>query len=107
MIYSLLDERKLEDLRRDRQVDFSFGVSGLGRFRANAFSQRGTLALALRVVPFRVRSLEELGTPVGVHDAAQQAVRHRARGGPDRLGQVDHARGDDRSDQRRPSRCTS
>jgi twitching motility protein PilT len=63
MIYTLLDDRKLEELRRDRQVDFSFGVPGLGRFRANAFKQRGHLALALRVVPFRVRSLEELGAP--------------------------------------------
>ena len=63
MIHSLLDERKLAELRKDKQVDFSFGVPGLGRFRANAFSQRGTLALALRVVPFRVRSLEELGAP--------------------------------------------
>jgi len=63
MIYSLLDERKVKELDRDRQVDFSFGVNGLGRFRANAFRQRGNLALALRVVPFRVRTLEELGAP--------------------------------------------
>jgi len=63
MVFSLLDERKLEELRRARQVDFSFGVNGLGRFRANAFRQRGNLSLALRVVPFRVRSLEELGAP--------------------------------------------
>src|SRR6056297_795434 len=63
MIFSLLDERKMEELRRDRQVDFSFGVPGVGRFRANAFEQRGSIALALRVVPFRVRSLEELGAP--------------------------------------------
>ncbi len=63
MVHTLLDDRKMEELRRDRQVDFSFGVPGLGRFRANAFNQRGNLALALRVVPFRVRSLEELGAP--------------------------------------------
>ncbi|MGB0111723.1 MAG: PilT/PilU family type 4a pilus ATPase, partial [Ilumatobacteraceae bacterium] len=63
MVYSLLDERKLEELHRDRQVDFSFGVPSVGRFRANAFMQRGNLALALRVVPFRVRTLEELGAP--------------------------------------------
>jgi len=63
MIYSLLDDRKMEELRKERQVDFSFGVNGLGRFRANAFRQRGNLSLALRVVPFRVRSLEELGAP--------------------------------------------
>ena len=63
MVYSLLDQRKLDELNRDRQVDFSFGIDGVGRFRANAFRQRGHLALALRVVPFRVRSLEELGAP--------------------------------------------
>ena len=63
MVFSLLDERKVEELKRDRQVDFSFGLPGSGRFRANAFRQRGNLALALRVVPFRVRSLEELGAP--------------------------------------------
>ena len=60
---SLLDERKQAELREENQVDFSFGIPDIGRFRANAFSQRGTLALALRVVPFRVRSLEELGAP--------------------------------------------
>jgi twitching motility protein PilT len=63
MIYSLLDERQKAELEKAKQVDFSFGLAGLGRFRANAFSQRGSLALALRVVPFRVRTLEELGAP--------------------------------------------
>ena len=63
MVYSLLDERKIAELNEDRQVDFSFGLPGVGRFRANAFRQRGNLALALRVVPFRVRTLEELGAP--------------------------------------------
>jgi twitching motility protein PilT len=63
MVMSLIDERQTEELHQNLQVDFSFGVSGLGRFRANAFHQRNSLALALRVVPFRVRSLEELGAP--------------------------------------------
>ena len=63
MVMSLLDDRKREELFEVSQVDFSFGLPGVGRFRANAFRQRGTLALALRVVPFRVRSLEELGAP--------------------------------------------
>jgi twitching motility protein PilT len=63
MVMSLLDERQVEELEHNLQVDFSFGISGLGRFRANAFNQRNSLALALRVVPFRVRSLEELGAP--------------------------------------------
>ena len=63
MVMSLLDERQVTELERDMQVDFSFGLPGVGRFRANAFSQRSVLSLALRVVPFRVRSLEELGAP--------------------------------------------
>jgi twitching motility protein PilT len=63
MVLSLLNEHQLDELERNLQVDFSFGVSGLGRFRANAYNQRNSLALALRVVPFRVRSLEELGAP--------------------------------------------
>ena len=63
MVYSLLDERKVAELKEDRQVDFSFGLPAVGRFRANAFRQRGNLALALRVVPYRVRTLEELGAP--------------------------------------------
>ncbi len=63
MVYSLLSDDNAAELEERKQVDFSFGISGLGRFRANAFNQRGSLALALRVVPFRVRSLEELGAP--------------------------------------------
>lgn len=63
MIFSLLDDRQKANLEKDKQVDFSFGVPNMGRFRANAYSQRASYALALRVVPFRVRSLEELGAP--------------------------------------------
>ena len=74
-----------KELDEVHQVDFSFGIEGLGRFRANAFKQRNTYALALRVVPFRVRSLEELGAPAGVHRPVEQAVRPRARRGSDRL----------------------
>lgn len=63
MIMSLLTDEQKVELEEQSQVDFSFGIPGVGRFRANAFSQRQSLALALRVVPFRVRTLEELGAP--------------------------------------------
>jgi twitching motility protein PilT len=63
MVMSILDASKQEELATDRQVDFSFGLEGIGRFRGNAFRQRGSLALALRLVPYRIRSLEELGAP--------------------------------------------
>ena len=64
-VMSLLDESKTAELHEQHQVDFSFGLEGIGRFRANAFRQRGSFALALRVVPFRIRSLQELGAPAG------------------------------------------
>jgi twitching motility protein PilT len=63
MVMSLLSPEQRDVLQHEKQVDFSFGISGLGRFRANAYNQRNSLALALRVIPFRVRSLEELGCP--------------------------------------------
>jgi twitching motility protein PilT len=63
MVFSLLDPVKAAEYDHSRQVDFSFGLTGVGRFRANAFRQRGFPALALRVVPDRVRSLEELKAP--------------------------------------------
>ena len=63
MVLSLLDAKQRRELEDMYQVDFSFGIPGLGRFRANAYHQRNSLALALRVIPFRVRSLEELGAP--------------------------------------------
>jgi twitching motility protein PilT len=64
MVLSLLDDRQKEEVDEHRQVDFSFGLAEIGRFRANAFKQRGTYALALRVVPNRVRNLDELGAPL-------------------------------------------
>ena len=66
IVHSLLNDNQRAELDQNYQVDFSFGIEGLGRFRANAFHQRNSLALALRVIPFRVRSLEELGAPASV-----------------------------------------
>jgi twitching motility protein PilT len=64
MVLSLLDDLQKEEIHEHRQVDFSFGLTDIGRFRANAFKQRGTYALAMRVVPNRVRNLDELGAPL-------------------------------------------
>jgi twitching motility protein PilT len=68
MVASLLDADQRHVLEHSMQIDFSFGVPGLGRFRANAFRQSNSLALALRVIPFRVRSLEDLGAPQAAHE---------------------------------------
>ena len=63
MVLSILDDAQRAEMNANHQVDFSFGLPPAGRFRANAFKQRGSHALALRVIPYRVRTLEELGTP--------------------------------------------
>jgi twitching motility protein PilT len=63
IVRSLLTLEQQHELEHHSQVDFSFGLDGVGRFRANAYKQRNTYAIALRVIPFRVRSLEELGAP--------------------------------------------
>jgi twitching motility protein PilT len=60
---SLIPPDKQEDFRSERDVDFSYSIPGLGRFRVNAYQQRGTPALALRAIPFRIQTLRDLGLP--------------------------------------------
>ncbi len=72
IVMSLLDDEQRQYLDENSQVDFSFGLENIGRFRANAYRQRHSYALALRVIPFRVRSLEELGAPPVAHDLLQR-----------------------------------
>lgn len=63
LVMSVIPVQRREEFDADMQVDFSFGLSGIGRFRANAFRQRNSMALALRVIPTRIRPLDELGAP--------------------------------------------
>lgn len=69
---SLLDEQQFVELSTRKQIDFSFGLSGVGRFRVNIFRQRGSYALALRVIPTRIRPLEELGAPAALSDLLER-----------------------------------
>jgi twitching motility protein PilT len=68
VVRSLLTLEQQHELEHESQIDFSFGLEGVGRFRANAYKQKATYALALRVIPFRVRTLEELGAPAAAHE---------------------------------------
>ena len=54
---------RLSEFARDGEIDFSYTVGGLARFRVNAFRQRGSISIALRVVPFGIKTVEELGLP--------------------------------------------
>src|SRR5687767_14470895 len=53
----------LEKFRKSQEVDLAYSVPGLGRFRVNVFQQRGTVGLVLRVIPTRIKSIDELGLP--------------------------------------------
>jgi twitching motility protein PilT len=66
----LLSEEQRQYFATHHEIDFAFGVSGLARFRANIFMQRGTPAVALRHVPVQVPSIEELNLPPVVRDLA-------------------------------------
>jgi twitching motility protein PilT len=66
----MLNEEQRAHFASHHEIDFAFGVSGLARFRANIFMQRGTPALALRHVPVEVPSIEDLGLPPVIRDLA-------------------------------------
>jgi len=63
LIYSFLTGDQIARFERDYEIDLSFGVEGMGRFRVNVFFQRGTVAAVLRIIPYTVRGFEELGLP--------------------------------------------
>ena len=63
LAHTLLGERGIAELEQQRDRDFAFEVTGLARFRGSFYYQRGGLALALRVLPASIPSLDELGLP--------------------------------------------
>ncbi len=63
LCYSVLTEEQKIQFERDNELDLSFGVKGLARFRGNLFIQRGAVAGVFRQIPFRILSFEELGLP--------------------------------------------
>jgi len=64
LAYQLMSERQREHFLKNREIDMGYGVAGIGRFRVNIFQQRGTIAIALRVIPFGIKGFEELNLPV-------------------------------------------
>jgi twitching motility protein PilT len=67
LIYSILTQDQRQKLETDWEVDFSYSLFGQGRFRVNAYFQRGTLGAAFRLVPVAIKTVEELGLPKVVH----------------------------------------
>lgn len=71
LIFTLLDDEQKQILLKDKEYDFSFSFGDLGRFRVNAFHERGNLAAALRLIPNEIPSLESLGLPAIVNKFAE------------------------------------
>lgn len=71
LIFAILDEDQKQILLKDKEFDFSFAFGDLGRFRVNAFHERGNLAAALRLIPNEMQSIETLGLPKIVSSFAE------------------------------------
>ncbi|HEY5152737.1 MAG TPA: type IV pilus twitching motility protein PilT [Candidatus Saccharimonadales bacterium] len=63
LVFAILDEDQKQILLKDKEFDFSFAYGDLGRFRVNAFHERGNIAAALRLIPNEILSIEQLGLP--------------------------------------------
>lgn len=63
LVFSTLEEEQKEILLKDKEFDYSFSFGDLGRFRVNAFHERGNLAGAFRLIPNEIRSIQDLGMP--------------------------------------------
>jgi twitching motility protein PilT len=63
LAYSILNEEQKKRFENDKELDFSFGVQGISRFRANVFLQRGVTSMAIRQIPYTIQTFEELGLP--------------------------------------------
>src|SRR5690606_27839891 len=63
MAYGIMNDFQKERYRQFNECDLAYGVPGLGRFRVSVFQQRGTTGIVFRVIPFRIRSIEELMLP--------------------------------------------
>jgi twitching motility protein PilT len=72
LAYSILTEQQKKRFEQDDELDLSFSVQNLSRFRGNVFRQRGTVAMAIRQIPFEILSFQELGLPGAVSKMAEK-----------------------------------
>jgi len=67
-VWQMLSAEQKEQLTINRELDFSFDLENQARFRVNAYYQKGTLAASLRLIPYAIRTIEQLGLPKICHD---------------------------------------
>ena len=72
LAYGLLSPEQIKAFERDWEMDMSFGYEDLGRFRVNVFMQRGSVSVAIRLLPSHIRNFEECGLPVKIMEETCQ-----------------------------------
>lgn len=72
LCYSILTDAQKHKYEENNELDLSFGVKGLSRFRANIFTQRGAVAGAFRTIPFDIKTFRDLGLPEIVNDLVKK-----------------------------------
>lgn len=71
LVKQALDETRLKKLNETGEIDFSYSIPSIGRFRVNAFKQRGSYALVLRIIPLEIPLMDELGLPSILNDLSK------------------------------------
>src|SRR6185436_20245803 len=69
---TIADDHQFAEFEESGEVDFSYELEGVSRFRVNAFRQRGSISIALRAIPFQVRTIDDLGLPEVVRRLAEE-----------------------------------
>src|SRR6266568_2115141 len=72
LAYSVLNETQKQKFEEENELDLSFGIQGLARFRCNVFRQRGAVGSAIRLIPYKIRTFEELSLPPIVQQMADR-----------------------------------
>jgi len=73
MAFSMMTNRQKQKFKENAELDMAYGVAGLGRFRVNVFQQRGNVGMVLRVIPTKIRTLEELILPRVIDKVCQES----------------------------------
>jgi len=74
IIYAVMNEKQKRTFEQENEVDFSIGIKGIGRFRVNVFRQRGTVAAALRRIPYEILPMEKLGLIPSVKELCNKSM---------------------------------
>jgi twitching motility protein PilT len=72
VVQMLDDERKLAEFRSENEVDFSYAIPGLARYRVNAFRQRGSVSIVCRAIPIQIKTVDELLLPPVISELADE-----------------------------------